>query len=883
MGKKKLTIQSRIMKQLGSELVTSDTVALLELIKNSIDAGSKEVRVHSFTSNLIHDKGGFLNSVEDEIQDIIKPYTNKGMMVVEDIGTGMSESDLEEGFLDIGTDIKKSDDNHYLGEKGIGRLAAQKLGKVLVVETSTSRDKDTHVLVFDWDKIVSSGSVEGIEVPYQKISRPSNLDSRSKGGYTRLWILGFNNASLFRYSEQLELFSDVDVSIKKDLKAASLLLISPFKEDVDAKAKITFYHDGMVIKNSFDRNMFLLSETKNSFSMTLTENGLSLYAELGITPWYIKKIHRSTCTPVTRFREMKLPDREYRRLFSEYKLRYDNVLKRVYSEGDLISALREERKKSYSKTINEEALLEYLSNKIESDIQDISPILPISGEVFSYKLDNQTGNIIIDFAEDEYQLGDIYTLDDVRDFMKTYSGVKLYRDFYRIGTLGNQDDDWIQMQQYRTKGQQFYRFNPASTIGYVEISDRAQDYIKEISSRLDMDENSTSLIFKEIIIYLFNTIFFEMNKRANKITKDILSEEGFTQAKTKETITKQTKSTVRLEEENKRLLKELKATRKLLETKVEVRDNEILLAPEAYESIKGTVDKAQTHAENNSKEYKETKLVLAEAKQGLKEIEAEAYNNYKLMANGLITETITHELNTVIGNEEKSDPKVHFDKLKPFLRKENKALYSQDLIPVMHQYNTLNSKVSRLTNLYEFLDKTFITKETFDVYQRERIHETIEQIESNMMEDLKDLGITLEYHTVDACWNLPKGVMLHVFYNLFNNSRYWIDDRQKKAFDNGSFEIEGKDKIVIRQDSASQISIYDSGTGIIRHMENVLFEPLESGKDSDKKRGMGLYIVKQLLESFGAEIYLGDERNQFNNLYVFKIAVPEENIAGGEE
>lgn len=96
---------------------------------------------------------------------------------------------------------------------------------------------------------------------------------------------------------------------------------------------------------------------------------------------------------------------------------------------------------------------------------------------------------------------------DIQKFLSLYNGIKLYRNGYRIGALGNRDDDWIEMQQYRTSGQQFYRMNQSNTVGYVSINDPMQTNIREISSRLDVVQNDVAKIFKEVIITIFNYYF----------------------------------------------------------------------------------------------------------------------------------------------------------------------------------------------------------------------------------------------------------------------------------------------------------------------------------------------------------------------------------------
>ena len=110
---------------------------------------------------------------------------------------------------------------------------------------------------------------------------------------------------------------------------------------------------------------------------------------------------------------------------------------------------------------------------------------------------------------------------------------------------------------------------------------------------------------------------------------------------------------------------------------------------------------------------------------------------------------------------------------------------------------------------------------------------------------------------------------MHVFYNLINNSLYWIDIRRKRAQSDRSYAHSGPDAIMIEEYGVDGIVVYDTGTGVSKSMEDILFEPLQSGKPLSEGRGMGLYIVRKLLESFGGEIELLDERNEYGNRYKF--------------
>ena len=110
---------------------------------------------------------------------------------------------------------------------------------------------------------------------------------------------------------------------------------------------------------------------------------------------------------------------------------------------------------------------------------------------------------------------------------------------------------------------------------------------------------------------------------------------------------------------------------------------------------------------------------------------------------------------------------------------------------------------------------------------------------------------------------------MSIFYNLINNSLYWIDVRRKRAQSDPYYFLQSDDEIVIEEHGVDGIVVFDTGTGVSKNMEDILFEPLQSGKPFSEGRGMGLYIVRKLLNSFGGEIELLEDRNQYSNRYKF--------------
>ena len=135
-----LKVQSHILRLLGDQLIGHDRLAVFELVKNSYDADASAVSV---TLNL---------------QDPIPSIT------ILDNGTGMSFDTLVNAWLEIGTDSKRSSvgkkrslefNRKPLGEKGVGRLAVQKLGQNLKLITK-QKDGYEYEFSIDWDALISS-------------------------------------------------------------------------------------------------------------------------------------------------------------------------------------------------------------------------------------------------------------------------------------------------------------------------------------------------------------------------------------------------------------------------------------------------------------------------------------------------------------------------------------------------------------------------------------------------------------------------------------------------------------------------------------------------------------------------------------------------------
>lgn len=149
---KNFTIDARALIHLGRESIKNHTTALIELVKNSYDADA--------------------NIVEVEIHN----NSEEGYIRVSDDGDGMTENDIDTKWLRIGFSHKKSEkssnkkNRRKTGEKGIGRLSADRLGEILEIKTKTS-DTDVYGLRINWESFNQDG-LEISDIPIDVIENP---------------------------------------------------------------------------------------------------------------------------------------------------------------------------------------------------------------------------------------------------------------------------------------------------------------------------------------------------------------------------------------------------------------------------------------------------------------------------------------------------------------------------------------------------------------------------------------------------------------------------------------------------------------------------------------------------------------------------------------
>lgn len=126
---------------IGKDLITDDNVAVLELVKNSYDAGSKVVEIR------------FGNVVQNNDFEVDMPDSQSSRIVICDQGCGMDYDGLVNKWLNIAYSEKKENNRlngrRQAGNKGVGRFSCDRLGKMLTILTKMAGHPCLR-LTIDW-------------------------------------------------------------------------------------------------------------------------------------------------------------------------------------------------------------------------------------------------------------------------------------------------------------------------------------------------------------------------------------------------------------------------------------------------------------------------------------------------------------------------------------------------------------------------------------------------------------------------------------------------------------------------------------------------------------------------------------------------------------
>lgn len=809
-----LTIDSRIISHLGEALIDNEKIALLELIKNASDADANYCNI--------------------EIDTLYQSEYGQGRIIIEDDGNGMTPYIIENAFLKIATSFKS---NHQKvspkfkrqaqGNKGIGRLSLNQLGKFISVDTKVDlelpkyfsseelqtvlgynsendffNDNDFYYyhIDIDWERYSKSNeSIENVKLELQTLLFNELTFSHKKNHGTRIEVLGLKGIDFWQSNQT-----------QKEIEQDVLEFLNPYLDE-----KYNFY-----VKINLDNRIF----TSNNYDISDIEN--NFLSKVDFTFDSNEKLINLNIS-----RSKKYIDYEVKKLISDIK-------KWEFEKEN------EPPYKDYYNEWEREVITIDLSNLMQANISlpdaNFDEFLTYFEEVEDEKQKDKKAIEKI-FLPGDFR-GSIYAFDlssdspiskNFRKVLGEIKGVKIYRNNFRIFPYGSKNNDWLEMSDYNQRHKSVI-FKQHSSTGFFNIDgERNLELLKELTNRqgLVLDNFGTNfiLIGKELI---YKTIakrdrdfssYFSFNR---KLIKEMPS--GQTIEIAGISFRKQENAVIQAENKAERLVKEFD------NMDDNEKKNELISLQESTKNLRNAVNLKEKQVE---------------------ELGAHIDEFAPIMGATIIAETLSHEIIRLSNNIKLSSSKVR-----------NSVLNNNDDEAILN-LNRIDSSNKFLVRYASLLDVNSYSRRRR--YSVESIKDKLEEIlENTPLLTYGNTSVNLKIVGNDFKAKIISDSFKIIIENLVINSTYWLD-KMNISDSLLTFKLDN---------DLGKLFVFDNGIGIDKSVENHLFEEFVTNKPDNDGRGMGLYIVTTLLNEFGATITLDDERNQYGNLYKFIITFPDEEV-----
>lgn len=246
--------RARLLLQLGDQLIKNESIALVELVKNSYDADANIVNIY--------------------MENVDEP--KKGIIIIEDDGYGMSAYTVENVWLEPGSDFKTQKikslevspkyERLPIGEKGIGRFGVHKLGNVIEMTTKAADSKEVFVKI-DWTDFDNYKYLEDVPITIIERTTPRVFKDGKTG----------TNISISDLRKKWER------GIAREVKRSITALASPF--EVNDSFKPSF---DVLDKPSWFDGLLKWEEVKEYslfyFKVTMSGNSITEF-KYEFTPW----------------------------------------------------------------------------------------------------------------------------------------------------------------------------------------------------------------------------------------------------------------------------------------------------------------------------------------------------------------------------------------------------------------------------------------------------------------------------------------------------------------------------------------------------------------------------------------------------------------------
>ncbi len=811
-------VHPSVVYQLGESLISDAVQALIELVKNSYDADA------SFAKVLIDTYGAI------DAEDSIYP-SRSGRIIVEDDGHGMDLAEVKAGWLTISNrkkrDLKKAKGTTPrgrtpLGDKGLGRLGVQRLGENLEIFTR-AKDQTGYHFGFSWLDFQTSPKLEDVDIHLAEINY-----HRTHG--TKVVVSDLKEPDIWRGPGAL-----------KRLEQELSRMISPYREIRDFTVAVEV--DGKTLE--------LLEVSDQIRDIAPVRYSLNFDGKRLFIQGRVRLDH---------FRPSQAKDAEQFALIAE-------------SDGgvaffEFLQARKVSQSIGLTRSLSKQWFVEFCCQRLLVDLDKVQHITagdgavanpgPFTGEIDSFSLGNPA-------FDNQSVFGRI---SEYRRHIKELSGIRVYRDGFAIRV----DHDWLKLGAQWTSAPSYYGLKPDNTLGYIALSARDNMELEETTDREGFKDSPYFRNFYSLleVFKVFSTTAHDFFGRSWVEFRN-LRNETLAQVDSRKTIENLSQSIKKGLAEAQHHQNSLNAFKARLSTSASASSAAVSrlrsakeITPELRESLTVALSDLEPLVEEAKEVIGHLSAYLDElgSLRGLGQVlEDRVYglrrqmdDMYEAVALGLTAEALSHEVFNVA------------DQLAGRAKSAQMLLRNRNIAdrPMLAFIEYVQSSVMALRKQMSFLSPSlrYVKEQRQDISIRAFVDDMVDFYR----ERLGRSKITMEPLSSDSTSftvQMNKGKLTQVIDNLVLNSEYWLkEDIAQKRIDTG---------IISLQLSKPFIRIFDNGSGIDHSVEHSLFEPFVSAKAKGHGRGLGLFIVKQLLDSDGGSIGLVPERNPMGRLFKFQI------------
>ncbi len=819
------SIAARMLLELGKELISSDEVAVYEILKNAIDAGSPKVEIAAtvvvshrhlvaalemledgrpghdggeqgpaspssiedalkraeavcghLRANILPDAPGapraaFVAGVQtasDELRDWILAsdaidelealanrvasfataieavYATTSWIDFIDEGHGMGLAALNEVFLRIGTNSRHARNTagaSYLGDKGVGRLSAMRLGETLAVQTGTEDDDRWNLLEIDWRVFSHDVDVDLDEIEVDPV----------RGGPKRTGVQGTRlRVAALSADWSKERFAEM-------FQGKIARMIDPFTAG-RANALLTIRHnDTRILVPSIPKPLLADAHAtcRGSFSI-----------------------------------EGDIPaiDGEVR-----YRIRQKSVP--IGLRGAEVMSVAQHTVKRRGKRAHA------ASTVVPMRLKALRDLGPFDFEIYWYN--RRLAEAVEDLTE-----GPGGTRAEIARWA---GGPMLYRGDFRILPYGEPSNDWLALDQIAF-GASGFKLNRQQVIGRVRVSS-PHSALGEQTNREGLVQSDAADALRTIMYWIVHS---EMRGLINEADK--------------------------LEKINKRVAEE---------AALDFRRKQDLVR-EAIERLRSGTDETQRQladdvATSVDDLADQCASMVKRIDGAVREAVGEREKFVHLAGIGLMTEFIFHELNRSVEHT--------LELLGSAKRSERQTA----LLSLETQLQTLQKRIAAFD---EMAGERRQSKSTFD------LKPVIQLVLDNHVNEFERHGIAVRFDAPVKPYPVKavRGMVVQILENLVVNATYWLK-RQRKW--QPGFEPE----LTVTLDAAQDVlCVEDNGPGVDPRRADHIFQPFVTSKPADQGRGLGLFISRDMAEHNGWTLSLdaevGRRRPDRSNMFV---------------